>query len=76
MALDLDNKHYSILCSIGEYYEAKTDFEKAEHYFKLSIESNPTFAKLYYNLGKLYYIYLKRYDDAEVFFKKGNRIRF
>ncbi|MEN8222890.1 MAG: tetratricopeptide repeat protein [Acidobacteriota bacterium] len=43
------------LARIGEVYILKNDLEKAQHYFKKSIEVNPKDEILAYNVGEIYF---------------------
>lgn len=70
-AMDMRANAYS---SLGECYLKKDDFEKAEDYFKKSIEANPKNEVTVYNVGELYFSN-QRIDEAIQYFGMSARIK-
>ena len=62
------------LSSIGEIYLKKGDLEKAQNYFRQSIEVSPDDEILTYNVGEIYFSNQK-IDEAIYYFELSTRIR-
>jgi Tfp pilus assembly protein PilF len=61
------------LYNLGNEYRKMDDFDKAEKYYLLSIESDPDYAMAYNNLGGLYKL-RKEYAKAIKYLKKANEL--
>lgn len=62
------------LAALGEIYLRKEDFEKAQNYFKQSIETYPENEILAYNVGEIYFSNQK-IDEAIHYFELSTQIR-
>jgi tetratricopeptide (TPR) repeat protein len=62
------------LAALGEIYLRKDDFEKAQNYFKQSIETYPENEILAYNVGEIYFSNQK-IDEAIHYFELSTQIR-
>ncbi len=60
--------------SIGECYLLKEDFENAQSYFKLSIETYPENELIAYNIGEIYFSNQKL-DEAMKYFDLATQIK-
>jgi tetratricopeptide (TPR) repeat protein len=65
-----------ILNEIGELYYDKNDDTMAYTYFEKAISENPSFAKAYYNIGRLNYFFYNRYQQALSNFNMAQSLGF
>jgi protein O-mannosyl-transferase len=56
---------------LGEVYLKRKTIDRAEFYFKKSVELNPNYALAMKNLGIIYYFHLKKTKEAVVYFSRS-----
>ncbi len=71
--LQLKHKEAWLLYRLGRYHRLRKNYELAESFFKMAVESNPAHFASYYEWG-LSCKDQKKYNEAVVMFKKAIRV--
>lgn len=70
-AMNIQPENTQVIYNLAMFYQETGDFEKAINNYKMILQINPTYKYALHNIGWIYLLEQKKYEEAVAFFTKA-----